>query len=157
MPNGLRYLRWGGERRSRPTGEMLRLENCLRFSPESPASGGRFVSRLDYLLDELDEEPVPNRKRVSRHNPNDCQNVIAGRSNKPGKRPFHNHMVGSASNSATNEPRTMKNKPANITFILFSFSPTCASWRLTASVSGLRPLHSSHFAPLLAQVCCTQC
>jgi hypothetical protein len=29
--NGLRYQRVGGGRRSRPTGKMLRRENCLRW------------------------------------------------------------------------------------------------------------------------------
>jgi hypothetical protein len=44
-------------------------------------------------------------------------------------------MVGSASNSATNAPKTMKARPANTIFI-FTFSPTCASWRLTVCFTG---------------------
>jgi len=40
-PNGLRYPRWGGGRRSRPTGKMLRRRKRLGIAPESPASGGR--------------------------------------------------------------------------------------------------------------------
>lgn len=86
----------------------------------------------DYLLDELDEEPVPNRNRASRHIPNDCQNVITGRPKTFGTMPFHNHMVGSASNSATNAPRKMNNKPAPKTeanLISIPFLPRCASGR----------------------------
>lgn len=107
----------------------------VREAEARHTSGASIVSRLAYLLDELDDEPVPNKNRASRHRPNDCQNVMTGRPNKPGKRPFHNHMVGNASNSATNAPRTMKARPANTIFI-FTFSPTCASWRLTVCVSG---------------------
>jgi hypothetical protein len=43
-PNGLALPALGRGRRSRPTGKMIRLEKCLRFSPESPASGARCVS-----------------------------------------------------------------------------------------------------------------
>ena len=46
-PNGLRYLRWGGGRRSRPTGKMIRRVKLLEIAAESPASGARFVGRLD--------------------------------------------------------------------------------------------------------------
>ena len=31
LANGLRYPRWGGGRRSRPTGKCSGVENCLRF------------------------------------------------------------------------------------------------------------------------------
>ena len=48
-PNGLRYLRWGGGRRSRPTGKMLRRRKLLEMCAESPASGARFVRRFYYL------------------------------------------------------------------------------------------------------------
>jgi hypothetical protein len=44
--NGLRYLRWGGGRRSRPTRKMLRRRKLLGICAESPASGARFVSRF---------------------------------------------------------------------------------------------------------------
>jgi len=36
----------GRGRRSRPARKRLRLEKCLRFSPESPASGACFVGLL---------------------------------------------------------------------------------------------------------------
>ena len=52
LPNGLRYLRWGGGRRSRPTGKMKRRRKLLEMCAESPASGARFV-RL-FLWFELD-------------------------------------------------------------------------------------------------------
>ena len=43
LANGLRYLRWGGGRRSRPTRKMLRRVKLLEIAAESPASGARFV------------------------------------------------------------------------------------------------------------------
>jgi len=43
--NGLRYPRWGGGRRSRPTGKMKRRRKLLEIAAESPASGARFVGR----------------------------------------------------------------------------------------------------------------
>ena len=52
LANGLRYLRWGGGRRSRPTGKMKRRRKLLEMCAESPASGARFV-RL-FLWFELD-------------------------------------------------------------------------------------------------------
>jgi len=45
LPNGLRYPRWGGGRRSRPTGKMLRRRKLLEIAAESPASGARFVGK----------------------------------------------------------------------------------------------------------------
>ena len=43
-PNGLRYLRWGGGRRSRPTRKMVRRRKPLEIATEFPASGVvRFV------------------------------------------------------------------------------------------------------------------
>ncbi len=47
-PNGLRYLRWGWGRRSRPTGKMLRCRKLIEIRSESPASGARFVGRACY-------------------------------------------------------------------------------------------------------------
>ncbi len=44
--NGLRYLRWGGGRRSRPTRKMTRRVKMLEIAAESPASGARFVRRF---------------------------------------------------------------------------------------------------------------
>jgi len=44
--NGLRYLRWGGGRRSRPTRKMIRRVKLLEMCAESPASGARFVGWL---------------------------------------------------------------------------------------------------------------
>ena len=44
--NGLRYLRWGCGRRSRPARKMIRREKRLEIAAESPASGARFVGTL---------------------------------------------------------------------------------------------------------------
>jgi hypothetical protein len=44
-PNGLRYLRWGGGRRSRPARKMIRRRKLLEIAAESPASGARFVGQ----------------------------------------------------------------------------------------------------------------
>ncbi len=44
--NGLRYPRWGGGRRSRPTGKMIRRRKLPRICAESPASGARFVGQF---------------------------------------------------------------------------------------------------------------
>ena len=39
LTNGLRYLRWGGGRRSRPARKKLRRVKLLGMCTESPASG----------------------------------------------------------------------------------------------------------------------
>jgi len=46
LANGLRYPRWGGGRRSRPTGKRLRRGKMLEIAADSPASGARFVGRF---------------------------------------------------------------------------------------------------------------
>ena len=68
LPNGLRYLRWGCGRRSRPTGKMLRRRKMLGIAAESPASGARFVGRR-IAQDSLTVKPIAVFKmRIS---PND--------------------------------------------------------------------------------------
>ena len=42
----MRYPRWGGGRRSRPTGKMKRCRKLLEIAAESPASGARFVGQF---------------------------------------------------------------------------------------------------------------
>ena len=54
-PNGLRYLRWGGGRRSRPTRKMIRRRKLLEIAAESPASGARFVGQFYRMQDLLVE------------------------------------------------------------------------------------------------------
>ncbi len=46
LPNGMRYLRWGSGRRSRPTRKMIRRVKLPEIAAESPASGARFVGRF---------------------------------------------------------------------------------------------------------------
>ncbi len=51
LPNGLRYPRWGGGRRSRPTGKMIRRRKMLEIAADSAASGARFVGQFfDFTL-----------------------------------------------------------------------------------------------------------
>ena len=42
-PNGLRYLRWGGDGEAVRLGNMTRRRQLLEIAAESPASGARFV------------------------------------------------------------------------------------------------------------------
>ncbi len=44
--NGLRYLRWGCGRRSRPARKMIRRRKLPEIAADSPASGARFVGTL---------------------------------------------------------------------------------------------------------------
>ncbi len=57
--NGLRYLRWGGGRRSRPTRKMIRRVKLLGMCAESPASGAGFVGRLCARLADSKPKPTP--------------------------------------------------------------------------------------------------
>jgi len=63
LPNGLRYLRWGGGRRSRPTGKMIRRVKLLEICADSPASGARFVGRFfvgqEFLPEKDDTANMP--------------------------------------------------------------------------------------------------
>ena len=54
--NGLRYLRWGGGRRSRPARKMIRRRKLPEICAESPASGARFVSLLLIWKETLGEQ-----------------------------------------------------------------------------------------------------
>ena len=56
MPNGLRYLRWGGTGKPRPTRKMLRRRKLLEIAAESPASGARFVGQARLMQDSLIEK-----------------------------------------------------------------------------------------------------